>query len=507
MNTHRFYGKRAVTTVLPVIESEDDLVNTDDDEEDLCNSDDDENTNPRRSGSSDELYDDSYDTEPEIDEPNQIGALQTAHNSTKPKPIQWRTARGTTATPQWTGSLPVPLTTKDPTEYVKQFLTDELLDYITDQSNLYSVQVNPNKSLQLSRNELSNFIGMVMAMSVYGLPATRMYWGGETRIPRIADVMPCKRFEEIKRYLHFNNNADLDPDTPDKLFKIRPFYESIVGVFRTLPMGEHLSIDEQIVPFKGRSSLKQYNPMKPKKWGYKIFVLSDSQGLVHDMSIYDGHLLPVHGKTDIGGSGNIVLQLAETIPKHKGHKIIYDNWFTGLNLQVELEKVGIHSIGTVRKKRLKGCTLISDQDLKKRGRGHYEEKSTIINDVELRAIKWYDNRAVTLLTSYSSAEPVGEVKRFDRKTKDTVDVACPHVIQLYNAGMGGVDSLDSYIALYRTKIRSRKWYMRLAFQMFDVIVVQGWLLFKRDASDLGMADKDIPLLREFKLSVSKVLLG
>ena len=76
MNTHRFYGNRAVTTVLPDIESEDDLVNTDDDEEDLCNSDDDENTNPRRSGSSD----DSYDTEPEIDEPNQIGALQTAQS-------------------------------------------------------------------------------------------------------------------------------------------------------------------------------------------------------------------------------------------------------------------------------------------------------------------------------------------------------------------------------------------------------------------------------------------
>ena len=96
-------------------------------------------------------------------------------------------------------------------------------------------------------------------------------------------------------------------------------------------------------------------------------------------------------------------------------------------IQVELEKDGIHSIGTVRMKRLKGCTLISDQDLKKRGRGHYEEKSTIIDDVELTAIKWYDNRAVTLLTSYSSAEPFGVVKRFDRKTNATVDIACPHV--------------------------------------------------------------------------------
>ena len=172
---------------------------------------------------------------------------------------------------------------------------------------------------------------------------------------------------------------------------------------------------------------------------------------------------------------------------------------------MELEKDSIDSIGTVRMKRLKGCTLIGDQDLKKRGRGHYEEKSTIIDDVELTAIKWYDNRAVALLTGYSSAEPFGVVKRFDSKTKATVDIVCPHVIQLCNAGIGGVDSVDSYIALYRTKLRSRKWHLRLAFHMFDVMVVQGWLLFKRDVSNLGMADKDIPLLREFKLSVSSSL--
>ena len=64
-----------MTTVLPDIESEDDLCNTDDDEEDLCNTDDDENIISRRIDSSDEPSDDSYDSETKIDEPNQIEAL------------------------------------------------------------------------------------------------------------------------------------------------------------------------------------------------------------------------------------------------------------------------------------------------------------------------------------------------------------------------------------------------------------------------------------------------
>lgn len=35
---------------------------------------------------------------------------------------------------------------------------------------------------------------------------------------------------------------------------------------------EHIAIDEMIIPFKGRSGLKQYMKAKPKKWGFKVWV-------------------------------------------------------------------------------------------------------------------------------------------------------------------------------------------------------------------------------------------
>ena len=37
-----------------------------------------------------------------------------------------------------------------------------------------------------------------------------------------------------------------------------------------------------MVPFKGASSLKQYIPKKPHKWGYKLFIWADNEGLVYD---------------------------------------------------------------------------------------------------------------------------------------------------------------------------------------------------------------------------------
>jgi len=54
-----------------------------------------------------------------------------------------------------------------------------------------------------------------------------------------------------------------------------------------------------MVPFKGRSSLKQFVPKKPHKWGYKIFMLCDTRGMVHNFEIYTGKIMPVEGYPDL----------------------------------------------------------------------------------------------------------------------------------------------------------------------------------------------------------------
>ena len=90
-------------------------------------------------------------------------------------------------------------------------------------------------------------------------------------------------------------------------------------------MLEHLCIDEQIIPFKGHSSLKQYVPKKPHKWGYKLFVLADHKGFVHDFFPYTGKINPVDNPNvpDLKPSANAVLQLFESIPSFKNHKLFF----------------------------------------------------------------------------------------------------------------------------------------------------------------------------------------
>ena len=101
------------------------------------------------------------------------------------------------------------------------------------------------------------------------------------------------------------------------------------------------------------------------------------------------------------------------------------------------------------------------------------------DDAELRAIKWFDNRGVSLLSTYESVNPVAYISRFDRKAKEHFNVPCPSIVSIYNKFMGGVDLLDSLLSLYRIHIRSKKWYHKFFLHFLDATVVQSWLMYCR----------------------------
>lgn len=110
-------------------------------------------------------------------------------------------------------------------------------------------------------------------MSLVKLSSSHLYWKGKIHCPMVSEVMSRDRWEEIKPNLHFsdnNNNLPANDPNYDKLFKIRPLITHRITKFCDIPKPQRLCVDEQMVPFKGVSSLKQYLPGKPSKWGYKI---------------------------------------------------------------------------------------------------------------------------------------------------------------------------------------------------------------------------------------------
>ncbi|KRX38466.1 PiggyBac transposable element-derived protein 3, partial [Trichinella murrelli] len=117
---------------------------------------------------------------------------------------------------------------REPVEYFRQYFHLTLLNHI------------------ITESELEAFLGTLLKMGLVPKPRYAMYWSTELRCDAIADAMSR------------NSKAVLDRESPsyDRLFKIRPLIESIRQSCLRLEQEEYQSIDEEIIPCKGRNKLK-----------------------------------------------------------------------------------------------------------------------------------------------------------------------------------------------------------------------------------------------------------
>ena len=64
-------------------------------------------------------------------------------------------------------------------------------------------------------------------------------------------------------------------------------------------MHQQCSVNEAMIPFKGRLAFKQYMKDKPTKWGIKVFVLADAtNGYIKAFQVYTGK--NVERRNDVG---------------------------------------------------------------------------------------------------------------------------------------------------------------------------------------------------------------
>ena len=157
--------------------------------------------------------------------------------------------------------------------------------------------------------------------------------------------MPYRRFRVLLSCLHLADNTKAVPRGQpgyDKLFKLRPLLKIVQeNMLNCYNQHREVSIDEAMVDFKGRSSLRQYMPMKPTKWGFKVWCGSDAwNGLTFNISVYAGA-----GESSVGkGLGEVVvMKIAEPL-LGKGHCLYYDNFFSSVELVSTLLTRDIHHI-------------------------------------------------------------------------------------------------------------------------------------------------------------------
>uniref|UniRef100_A0A3B5LTQ1 PiggyBac transposable element-derived protein domain-containing protein n=1 Tax=Xiphophorus couchianus TaxID=32473 RepID=A0A3B5LTQ1_9TELE len=367
-------------------------------------------------------------------------------------------------------------TQPQPIDFFRYLFPLDLIDVIVHNTNMYALQKG-KENLAVTSEEMQIFLGINMVMGYIRYPRTRMYWSSEEglRLGIIADAMSVNRYEQILRHLHFVDNYTHQPANTDRLFKLAPVLNTLQKTFLMAANPEEFqSIDEQIIPFKGQLSIKQYIPKKPKPWGVKVWVRAGSSGYMYKFEIYQGSAIRGQSSS-LGMAGDVVMRLCDDI-KHKNHKVFFDNFFCSIPLLEALKDLGIYGTGTCRTNRLKGASqkLKSEKQLKKEGRGACSVVSTNSN---ITVTRWLDSSVIHMASTCAGQSPEDTAQRWLKKEQAKISVQRPYSVALYNQHMGGVDLVDQCVAMYPHRRRNKRWYIRVFFHFLDVTVVNAWRLY------------------------------
>ena len=133
--------------------------------------------------------------------------------------------------------------------------------------------------------------------------------------------------------------------------------------------------------------------------GYKYFALCGQSRILYDFVLYQGI------QTELP----IVSYFSMNNLEKNGHVILFDNFFPSYNLFEALSNMSLRAIGTLRINYFAKPLLISESELKKKGREASYEISNAKDTVGL--IRWFDNKCVHLGSNFMSTGGVSLVNR------------------------------------------------------------------------------------------------
>eukprot|EP00117_Sycon_ciliatum_P041059 scpid73538/ scgid30091/ PiggyBac transposable element-derived protein 4 len=342
----------------------------------------------------------------------------------------------------------------------------------------------------VTRDEIFVLVLMILAMGTVQQPEMTNHWSEHWLLgtPGFAKVMSRNRFQLLVSCLHFINNSSAERDQngvcKDKLYKIRKFMDRIVENFRTkYTLRKCVSIDEQMVAYKGRLSFKQYMPAKPIKWGMKAYVLAEADtGYVCDWHLYTGKDDSDLQSADTAKRTQLVMRLITNL--QPGHIIYTDNYYTSPDLFTTLRGKKLGAVGTVRSNR-RGLPAQMKKKMKKTDPTRHWRQGSLL------AVAWFDKKQVNMVSTIHEAEMLDIAIRDRHSAGGHRHVKKPKCVDNYNSNMGGVDKCDQYVSYYRFPHRHQRWYLSIFHQLTEICVTNARVVFA------NITGHDMPLL-EFR---------
>nr|XP_022906140.1 piggyBac transposable element-derived protein 4-like [Onthophagus taurus] len=289
--------------------------------------------------------------------------------------------------------------------------------------------------------------------------------------------MCYERFNFLVNCLRFDDKESREARKQDDPFThIRKIWEIFIDTCRTsYTPSSYLTIDEQLLGFRGRCPFKMYIPTKPAKYGIKIVMLCDSS------SKYLVDACPYLGKgTQTGGlpvANYFVKELTKSV-HGSNRNITMDNWFTSVDLADELlqKPYKLTMLGTIKKNKRE----IPPQLLETKGRNPKTSMFCFDRNKTLVSYEPKKNKIVLLLSTMHDGAEISE------------ENGKPMMILNYNETKGGVDTFDQLSSNMSCSRKTRRWPLCVFYGMVNSASINSYIVYCYNTFKRG----EKPLSRE-----------
>ena len=364
--------------------------------------------------------------------------------------------------------------------------------------------------VQFDVNEMYRFIGLLFANGLSPKPditkwfetsAVDPFLGSDFIAPLMNKKLPgrgvvpgIRRWKHFRRFLCFydpriatKQSAEADP-----LWKVRLLLKVLnkQSTEMWIP-GKHVSVDEQTIAFKGRSSMKLRISYKKEGDGFQCDAICD-RGYTFAFYFRHGEPPKLHPQLDdlkLPPTARRVVWLAQQLPNY-WTRIYMDNLFNSQKLFSALYRVKALAHGVMRTSG-RGFPPSVKQDEEKNANKADALKGTTkaailknsVDTPDMIAASVYDNKPVHLMSTVTGNVEWVEKKRKVWSAAAGANQMMSHMrlnlIDDYNQYMNSTDIADQLQNTYRPDhwMRNRKWWWSIFIWAIGVARVNAYKIY------------------------------
>lgn len=229
-------------------------------------------------------------------------------------------------------------------DFFNMIINQEMIHKLT----IYTNQKLENSDEAVTDDEIKAYIGLLLLFGITDknrFPIDELWSPNALHFSQFASAaMPRKKFQLISKNITFDDMRTREQRSKNKFHKMEEIFNQFKNNIKNLCQpSSSLTVDEELYPFRGKTSFRQYIKSKPARYGIKYWCLVDREtSYLLDVNVYLGKSA-VNATIETNVGAKALLKLCEPF-FNTNRSITGENFFSSIDFSQKCQKLWSYNL-------------------------------------------------------------------------------------------------------------------------------------------------------------------